>query len=204
MRLTFEYSKTAGAGLSPQAIHMMDNGLRFIFLTADGQVMARECFPVLGLYDDLPLTEKGRVSADLGVSQPQLKKVSHYGAYGFWSSELSHRFVMYMLPFDVSAALTDGSIYLTKDSPVSQLTVSFQNLKGELVGRHRSVLSPHTVLEISFTMGSSAWLPLGQFYIDRVSTSYPDEMITVSARNNIGKLLREQTLMKITALKILI
>jgi hypothetical protein len=193
MRLTFEYSKTAGAGLSPQAIHMMDNGLRFIFLTADGQVMARECFPVLGLYDDLPLTEKGRVSADLGVSQPQLKKVSHYGAYGFWSSELSHRFVMYMLPFDVSAALTDGSIYLTKDSPVSQLTVSFQNLKGELVGRHRSVLSPHTVLEIGFTMGNSAWLPLGQFYIDRVSTSYPDEMITVSARNNIGKLLREQT-----------
>ena len=30
MRLTFEYTKTAGTGFSPQAVHMMDNGLRFI------------------------------------------------------------------------------------------------------------------------------------------------------------------------------
>lgn len=44
MRLTFEYNKTAGAGLSPQAVHMMDNGLRFIYLTSDGLVEANECF----------------------------------------------------------------------------------------------------------------------------------------------------------------
>ena len=45
MRLTFEYTKTAGAGFSPQAVHMMDNGLRFIYLTSDGLVEANECFP---------------------------------------------------------------------------------------------------------------------------------------------------------------
>lgn len=193
MRLTFEYTKTAGAGLSPQAVHMTDNGLRFVYLTLDGLVEAKECFPGMGLYDELAYKDKGRLSADFEVSRPQLKKVAHHGAYGFWSSEDTHRFVMYMLPYDVSAALADGSISFTKDSPVSQLSISFMNLGGELVGRYRSVISPNTILEISFTMGGSAWLPLGRFYIDRVSTSYPDESISVTARNSIGKLLKEQT-----------
>lgn len=120
-------------------------------------------------------------------------KVAHHGAYGFWSSEDTHRFVIYMLPYDLSAALVDGSISFTKDSPVSQLSISFMNLRGELVGRHRSSLMPNTILEISFAMGSSPVLPLGKFYIDRVSTSYPDESISVTARNSIGKLLKEQT-----------
>lgn len=193
MRLSFEYTKTAGAGLSPQAVHMMDNGLRFIYLSVDGLVEARECFPDMGLYDALNYTDKGRISADFEASRPQLKKVAHHGAYGFWSSEDAHRFVIYMLPYDVSTALVDGSISLTKDSPVSQLSISFMNIGGGLVGRYRSVISPNTMLEIGFTMGGSAWLPLGQFYIDRVSTSYPDESISVSARNSIGKLLKEQT-----------
>ena len=91
MRLTFEYTKTAGAGLSPQAVHMMDNGLRFIYVTSDGLVEAKECFPDMGLYDDLVYTDKGRTSADFEVSKPQLKKVAHHGAYGFWSSEDTHR-----------------------------------------------------------------------------------------------------------------
>jgi hypothetical protein len=147
----------------------------------------------MGLYDELDYTEKGRISADFEVSKPQLKKVAHHGAYGFWSSEDTHRFVIYMLPYDLSAALVDGSISFTKDSPVSQLSISFMNLRGELVGRHRSSLMPNTILEISFAMGSSPVLPLGKFYIDRVSTSYPDESISVTARNSIGKLLKEQT-----------
>lgn len=193
MRLTFKYTKTAGSGFSPQAVHMMDNGLRFIYLTSDGLVEANECFPDMGLYDELTYKDKGRISADFEVTKPQLKKVAHHGAYGFWSSENTHRFVIYMLPYDVSAALVDGSISFTKDSPVSQLSISFMNIGGELVGRYRSVISPNTMLEISFTMGGSAWLPLGQFYIDRVSTSYPEESISVSARNGIGKLLKEQT-----------
>ena len=67
------------------------------------------------------------------------------------------------------------------------------NLRGELVGRHRSALMPNTILEIGFTMGSSPILPLGKFYIDRVSTAFPEETISVTARNSIGKLLKEQT-----------
>jgi hypothetical protein len=193
MRLTFEYNKSAGVGLSPQVIHMMDNGLKFIYLTADGTVKARECYPNLGIYSDVTYTEKGKICVDQSVSKPQLKKVAHHGVYGFWSSELTHRFVMYMLPFDVSSAMVDGGISLTKDSPVSSLSISFLNLNGELVGRNRSVISPNTMLEVGFTMGSSQWLPLGIFYIDRVSTSYPDEDISVTARNSIGKLLKEQT-----------
>ena len=76
MKLAFKYINTAGAGLSPQAVHMMDNSLRFIYLTPDGMVEAKECYPGMGLYSNLTYTDKGRISADLEVSKPQLKKVA--------------------------------------------------------------------------------------------------------------------------------
>ena len=58
MRLTFKYTKTAGIGLSPQVVHMMDNGLRFIYLNSNGLVEAKECFPDMGLYDELTYKDK--------------------------------------------------------------------------------------------------------------------------------------------------
>lgn len=147
----------------------------------------------MGLYGSLEFAEKGRTSADLSVSKPRLKKVAHHGAYGFWCSGNAHRFIIYMLPYNVSYALVDGTVSFAKNSPVSQLSMTFQNINRELVGRSRSVIMPNTMLEIKFTLGDSEMISLGQFYIDRVSASYPDENISISARNNIGKLLKEQT-----------
>ena len=50
-------------------------------------VKGKETFPSLGIYTTLTYKDKGRMAADLGVSKPSLKKVAHYGAYGFWSSD---------------------------------------------------------------------------------------------------------------------
>jgi len=87
LRLTFEYTGNLGQGLSPQCLHMMDNGIRVIYLSADGMVKGKEAYPPLGIYSSLTFKDKGRMAADLGVSKPSLKKVAHYGAYGFWSSD---------------------------------------------------------------------------------------------------------------------
>ncbi len=193
MRLTFEYTKTAGAGLCPQVVHMMDNGLRIIYLTTSGEVNAKVAFPPLGIYTNLNYTEKGSVSADLGVSKPQLKKVAHHGAFGFWSAENMHKFVMYMLPVDVSHTLLDGNISYSKDSVISQLSVNLQNAGGEIISRYRSVVIPNSKFELYFSMGDSDEISLGQFYIDRVSINYPENSISVSSRNSIGKLLKEQS-----------
>lgn len=193
MRLTFEYTQTIGQGLSPQVVHMMDNGLKVIYLSSDGLVKGLEAFPALGLYNNLTFKDKGRISADLEVSKPSLKKVAHYGAYGFWSAEAMHKFVMYMLPTDISHTLLNGNISYSKGSTISQLSVSLQNASGELVSRYRSIIAPNTIMELYFSLGSSEELPLGRFYIDRVSIGYPEQSISVSARNAIGKLLKEQT-----------
>jgi hypothetical protein len=64
-------------GLSPQAVRRMDNGVRVFYLTADGRVKGTECYPTLGLYDNLIWKEKGRISSDLGITKTSLKKVSH-------------------------------------------------------------------------------------------------------------------------------
>ena len=101
MQLTFEYNLDAGAGLFPQVIHTSDNLLRFIYLTSDGTVEGATADPVLGLYGNLTYEEISRISPDETVSYPSIKRVAHYGAYGFWSAEGDHRFVMYMLPADI-------------------------------------------------------------------------------------------------------
>jgi len=171
---------------------MMDNGLRFFYLDG-GVVKAKEAYPDMGIYDNLAFTDKGRVCTNNGVEKPQLKKVAHHGAYGFWSAGNAHRFVMYMLPSDISAMVDNISISHTKDSPISQLSATFQNLENRLVGRARSIVQPNTRLELYFSMGSSDEIGMGRFYIDRTNVDYPKGAVSVSARNTIGKLLKDQT-----------
>ncbi len=193
MTLTFEYTLDTGAGLYPQVIHTSDNLLRFIYLTADGTVEGSTADPVLGLYDSLTYTETGRISPDEMVSYPSIKKVAHYGAYGFWSAEGDHRFVMYMLPTDITNSFIDGSVKFSIGSEVSQMSCTLLNIKGALLNRYRAFVTPGTKMELHFSLGSSGEITLGIFYIDRASVSYPDEKVSVSARNAIGKLLKEQT-----------
>ncbi len=193
MTLTFEYTLDAGAGLYPQVIHTSDNLLRFIYLTADGTVAGSTADPVLGLYDNLTYTEIGRISPDETVSCPSIKKVAHYGAYGFWSAEGDHRFVMYMLPTDITNSFIDGSVKFSIGSEVSQMSCTLLNIKGALLNRYRAFVTPGTKMELYFSLGSSGEITLGIFYIDSASVSYPDEKVSVSARNAIGKLLKEQT-----------
>lgn len=193
MTLTFEYTLDTGAGLYPQVIHTSDNLLRFIYLTADGTVAGIKANPVLGLYDNLTYTETGRISPDETVSYPSIKKVAHYGAYGFWSAEGDHRFVMYMLPTDITNSFVDGSVKFSIGSEVSQMSCTLLNIKGALLNRYRAFVTPGTKMELYFSLGNSGEIMLGIFYIDSASVSYPDEKVSVSARNAIGKLLKEQT-----------
>ncbi len=198
MELSFEYTGTLGAGASPQAVHMMDDGLRFFYLDG-GVVKAKEAYPDMGIYDSLTFADKGRVCTNTGVEKPQLKKVAHHGAYGFWSAGDAHRFVMYMLPSDISAMVDSLTISHTKDSAISQLSATFQNVESRLVGRARSIVQPNTRLELYFSMGSSDEIGMGRFYIDRTNVDYPKGTVSVSARNTIGKLLKDQTFDEDTA-----
>jgi hypothetical protein len=189
--MTFEYTQSLGTGRSPGMIHMMDNSLRLIYLNDNGSVLGKVAVPELGLYENLTFEALGRVSPDQGVSRPSLKKVAHYGAYGFWSSDGDHKFIMYMLPTDISNTLYDGTSTYSIGCDVSQFTASFINQQQKLLNRYHSLVTPNTRLDIFYSIGGQE-LALGQFYIDRATCNYPDNKISISARNNIGKLLKEQ------------
>lgn len=193
MTLTFDTVIDCGSGHAPQCVHDPNGKLRIIYLTNDGLVNCRETFPALGLYEDLTYTEKGRVSPDSGVSRPSLKKVAHHGAFGFWSAGGDHKFVVYMMPTDVSMAFQDGTVSFSANSVVSSLSASFINVHGLLLNKYRALVTPGTKMEIYFSIGNSGETRMGVFYIDRSNISYPDCKLQVTGRNAIGKLLKEQT-----------
>ena len=192
MQLTFDYTLDCGEGHFPQAVHDKDNTLRIIYLTDDDTVFCSDAEPVLGLYDDLEFVDFGRCSPDTDVSCPSLKRVMHYGAYGFWSSGDSHRFVNYMTPTDISNTLVDGSVQFSANSDAASLNCNLLNIRGELLNRHRALVTPGTKLYIYFSLGDSGEVPLGVYFIDRANVSYPEESVSISARNAIGKMLKEQ------------
>ena len=189
----FDYWEALGSGHYPAAVHMMDNGFRIFYVTDAGIVRGLECFPALGLYDNLAWRDRGRMSPDTTVSHMKLKKIAHHGAYGFWSAMGDHRFVMYMLSTDVSKYLVKGTLTITKDSAVSSASFTLQNVKQLLLTRDRSALAPNAYIALHFSMGSSPETPLGKWYIDKVTAKTPGGDVTVSARNGIGKYLKEQS-----------
>ena len=189
----FDYWEAPGNGHYPSAVHMMDNGFRIFYVNDTGIVRGLECFPSLGLYDNLAWRERGRMSPDTTVSHVKLKKIAHHGAYGFWSAMGDHRCVMYMLSTDVSKYFEKGTLNITKDSAVSSGSFTLQNVKQLLLTRDRSVLAPNAYISLHFSMGSSAETPLGKWYIDKVTAKTPGGDVTVSARNGIGKYLKEQS-----------
>lgn len=200
MVLTFQHSETIKAkGHQPQIVHMMDNSFRIIYCTDNGTVEGMLSYPPLGIYDELEWESVPRMSPDKGIAYPSLKKVAHHGAYGFWCAldesgvGIEHKFVMYMLPMDVSNMFISGNISYSNGSPVSSATFSFYNVDEKLLRRTRSPVAPNVILELNFTLGSSTPILLGKWHIDRVSTDIPGNTISVSARNTIGKLLKEQT-----------
>lgn len=192
MQLTFEYELDCGQGHSPQLVHYNDNRLRVIFLTDEHTASCREALPTLGLYGGLTFTDRGRCSPDYDISLPSMKRVAHYGAFGYWSSAEAHRFVIYMMPTEISKALVDGSTQFSVGSEVSSMSCNFQNIRGELLNRNRALLTPGASVEIYFSLGDSPEISIGTFYIDRANATYPDGAISISARNSIGKLLKEQ------------
>ena len=193
MMLTFAYTLSAGEGIAPQAIHVPDGRLRIIYLDEDGTVHCRDATPTLGLYDNLEFRYYSRVSQDKEVSLPSLKKVAHYGGYGFWSADGDHRFVMYMLPEDISDAIVDGSVQASANEDSGSCSLTLINSKGKLINRRRSLLTPGTKLELFYTQGGGEEIYLGVYHIDRASVSFPEQNISVSARDTVGKLLKEQT-----------
>lgn len=193
MILSFEYNMSCGAGKAPQLVHMPDNQLHLIYLDGNGAVQGAKAEPELGLYDDVIFQPYGRLSPDEEVSRPSLKKVAHYGAYGFWSADGDHKFVIYMLPTDVSDAIIDGQTQFSTGSESASLSINLINVRGKLINRYRSILTPGTKLELYVALGDSPEASLGIFFIDRANVSYPEEKVSVTARDAIGKLLKEQT-----------
>lgn len=193
MTLTYDYWLDFGLGSFPQAIQTADNKFHVLYLTPDGTVEGLVTDPKLGLFENLEFSKLGRICADQNIQMPSLKRVAHQGGFGFWSADGDHKFVIFMLPTDISSALVSGSIANSVGSEVSSFSATMINMGGMLLNRTRAIVTPGTKVEVFFGLGDTEKVSLGRFYIDSGKVGYPGEKVSISARNTIGKLLKEQT-----------
>lgn len=192
MELTFERTVTVGNGSEPQAVHDQRGPLRIFYLSS-GIIKEFRADPLLGQYSDLTWEDEGRASPDSGVTLPSLKRVMHFGAFGYWNAAGDHRFVTYMMPTDISNTLINGSISHSIQDNISTLSLDLVNIRNILINRSRALTTPGTIVQIYFSLGNSGEISIGRFYVDRASGSYPELKVALSGRNAIGKILKEQT-----------
>jgi hypothetical protein len=193
MTFSFPVTATLGSGHFPQAVHMMDNTMHVFYLTDSGDMNSLNGVPPLGIFDDLPMTEAGQVASDQNIVDPKLRKIAYFGACGFWSSHTDHKFISYSLPFDLSDVLNDGNTQVSIDSPITQLSFTANNVNSFIMGKYRSSVTPGVKIVLSFKMGGSDPYSMGVFFADRVEGRREEATVSISGRNNTGKLLKEQT-----------
>ena len=88
-----------------------------------------------------------------------------------------HKFIMYMLPTDISNALNNGNISYSRQCYFSAV-IKPAKCRWRYCQQKRSVVAPNTVIEMYFSLGESSEISLGRFYIDRCPSDIRAECVT--------------------------
>jgi len=93
---------------------------------------------------------------------------------------------------DVDSLVEDVTITLDRGNPISPISLTFDNADGMFMAEDSLFLAPGVEINPEFRIGSSAWFPLGTYFLDRASFSPDSATVTVQGRNRIGRFLADQ------------
>ncbi|MCF0135057.1 MAG: hypothetical protein HUJ69_01375 [Lachnospiraceae bacterium] len=95
---------------------------------------------------------------------------------------------------ELSSIVRDGTLGMEVDNPVTQTNVTLMNVDNRQLEADAGLYLPGSKLRVGLYMGESNRIPMAIHRVDDVDYSVISDSVSLSARNSIGFLLRDQTL----------
>lgn len=111
--------------------------------------------------------------------------------------ELEYFRYQYMM--DISAIVNDWSTTYVSDSPIVDADITVQNISNDLFAVNSSMFLPGSRVDFSSTVGDDK-IQMSKLYVDEVSFNVNEDGVSLSLRNQIGYLLKDQTCDNLTEL----
>lgn len=208
MELAFDVVQQIGSGAQPFAMHTPENIVQVTYVGENGSIFAKEASVPMGQWKDLEFSPAYMICDDVNVEHMKLKYVAG-SIFVVWKNatikdevvpyvpgvvnSMRHRFAVWEMRQDLSKYLIDGDISFRLDDPVASLNINFENPKYAVSQEEDTILTPGTCITLFFRSGDSARYIMGRYYVDRNSMGVTDSDTSVSGRNSIGKLLKDQS-----------
>ena len=193
MELLWEHSQKITNGHNPAAYHSPDNVLQVLYVDDNGNIRATATETPFGNFADRTFFGSEFAARDEGVQHLTLSYLPRMNIWAVWESESRHRMGVFLLKQEANKYLDSGSVSFRGDDPTTSLSLTLENPQGIICAEDACEVPPGTRVSVFFRAGNSVRLPLGSYYLDRVTTKTGDPKVTISARNIIGKLLKDQT-----------
>ena len=193
MELLWEHSQKITNGHNPAAYHSPDNVLQVLYVDDNGNIRATATETPFGNFADREFFGSEFAAGDTGVEHLTLSYLPRMNIWAVWHSEGRHRMGVFLLKQEANKYLDSGSVSFRGDDPTTSLSLTLENPQGIICAEDACEVPPGTKVSVFFRSGNSVRLPLGSYYLDRVTTKTGDPKVTISARNIIGKLLKDQT-----------
>ena len=208
MELIFSKILEVGNGLNPDIIQFPDTSAEVFFLE-EGRLKGQPILKTDGVFSVPELEPIVDISPDHNISDFKLRVLSGFGVIGSYKTEDAHKLLIYEYMKDISDYLENGSISSSIQSPIDSMSLTLQNPMNKVTGqnviigekelltdlsKNNSLISPGSKIAFEFMIGDSEVFSLGNFLVDRTNFTLLGETISVTGRNLIGKVLKEQTL----------
>ena len=199
----WDFSRTAAQNASGVGgvLHYYDETAQTIYLDggSTGSGFATNTAEVIeGHWRDTEFGDEIIISpdfhADLGMDHPSTGLV-----YGSTISGGSVYFWRYLYAMELSSITKSGTLNMDIDNPVTQANVTLMNVENEQLESDAGLYLPGSKLRLGMFIGNSTRIPLATLRVDDISYSVISDTVTLSARNSLGFLLKEQTMGEETA-----
>lgn len=193
MELIFEHSQKVTDGHTPAAWHSPDQILQVFYTDAQGRIHTIDAETPRGNFADREFSLPVLAAPDEGAQSLSVSYLPRMNFWAVWRSGDLHRMGVFLLKQETNKYLVDGSLQFNADDPGVTLSLTLENPKGIIAAEDAVEVPPGTRIGVYFKMGESSKVHLGNYYLDRIVTKVGDPQVTLSARNAVGKLLKDQT-----------
>ena len=194
MALTIEFEQKIADGVEGMVLHYPDSVIQPLAQDGSGNLQGATAQITLGDFSPtITFDSVGICAKQTSVEFSSLHMYSTDGIYVSWLFGDKQQVVIFLLEYDISEKLLTADIGYDVSKPINKCKISFVVTPDLFIEEQRSLLNPGAKITIRFQAGDSAYYKMGEFYVDRSSTSDLKKTARLEARGLMGKPLQDQS-----------